>query len=128
MAQQGEQMRDVAVDVAVGQQAEEVEGLAGADAVGDQRLPCGGFKKLAVFDRLADELGALRVDLAAAQRVVADLRVAHIVVGGQADGRPVRLEPSMRAGCKQMIERRSVRDRDCVAAAAVTLADAVHNY
>ena len=80
-----------------------------------------------VLDGLADQLCALGVDLAAAQRVVADLGVAHIVVRGQTDGGAVGFQLSMGAGGKQMIQRGSLGNRDRVAAAAVALADAVHD-
>ena len=80
MAQQGEEMMDVRVDVAVGQQAEEMEGLAVLVAVRDEALPRLGLEQCARLDGLADELGALRVDLAAAEGIVTDLGVAHVVV------------------------------------------------
>ena len=117
---------DVGVDVAVGQQAQEVHGLAGL-GVGHQILPSLGSIQRAVLDGLAHQLGALRVDLAAAQSVVAHLGVAHILIAGQADGGAVSLQVSMGAGFQQHIQSGGLGDLDRVAAAAVTLANAVHN-
>ena len=99
--------------------------LAG-NGVGNQVFPGLGGIERAVFDGLANELRALRVDLAAAQRVVADLGVAHIIVSGQTDGGAVGFQVSMGAGGKQMIQRGGLSNRDRVAA-AVTLADTVHD-
>ena len=127
MAQQGEEMLDVRVDVAVGQQAEEMEGLAVFVAVRDEALPRLGLEQCACLDGLADELGALRVDLAAAEGIVTDLGVAHVVISGQADGRAVRLEPVVRAGGEETVEIRGICKLYCVAGAAVALADAVHD-
>ena len=117
---------NVGMDVAVGQQAQEVHGLAG-NGVGNQILPGFGRVQRAVFDGLAHQLGALRVDLTAAQSVVTNLGVAHILITGQTDGGAVGLQVSMGAGFQQHIQRRSLCNRDRVAAAAVTLANAVHN-
>ena len=124
--QHSNEVMDVGMDVAVGQQTQEMQRLAG-NGVGDQVFPGLGGIQRAVFDGLTDQLRALRVDLAAAQRVVADLGVAHIIIGGQTDGGAVGFQVSMGAGGKQMIQRGGLSDRDRVATAAVTLADAVHD-
>ena len=58
---------------------------------------------------------------------MADLGVAHIIVSGQTDGGAMGFQVSMGAGDKQMIQRGGLSNRDRVAAAAVTLADAVHD-
>ena len=126
LPQQGDEVGDVGVDVAVGQQAQKVHGLAG-NRVGHQVLPGAGGVQRAVFDGLSHQLGALRVDLAAAQGIVAHLRVAHIVVAGQANGGAVGLQISMRAGAEKTVQSGGVGDLHRVAAAAVALADAVHN-
>ena len=127
VAQHGDQVADVGMHVAVGQQAEEVQRLAVLLGVFKQVFPRIRGKERAVQDGFVDEFRALRIDLAAAERVMADLRVAHIVVGRQADGRAVCLEPVVRAGSQQTVEIRRLGYRDCVAAAAVALADAVHD-
>ena len=78
--------------IAVGQKANEVQRGAAGDHGGDQVLPGLGFIDLAGLDGLVDQLGSLGIDLAAAQGVVADFAVAHVVVGGQADGGSVGLD------------------------------------
>ena len=120
-------MMDVGVDIAVGQQAQKMHGLAG-NGVGHQLLPGGGCVQRAVFDGLAHQLGALRIDLTAAQCVVTHLTVAHVVVTGQTHGGAVCLQPGMGAGFQQVIQRGSLCHGHGIAAAAVALADTVHNH
>ena len=88
------------MDVAVGQQAQEVQGLA-VLGVGGQLLPGLGLEQRAGLDALGDQLGALGVDLAAAEGVVAHFGVAHVVVAGQTHGGAVGLQPGVGAGGKQ---------------------------
>ncbi len=127
LAQQGDEVGDVRVDVAVGQQSQKVHGLA-ANRVGGELLPGLGLEESAVFDGLAHQLGSLGVDLAAAQGVMSHLGVAHIVVGGQADGGAVGLEVGVGAGFQQAVQGGGVGDLHGIAAAAVALADAVHDH
>ena len=87
----------------------------------------GAREQRAGRDRAADEHRALRVDLAGAERVVADLAVAHVVVGRQADRLAVRAQLGAHAGDPQPIERRRRRDRDRVGLVAGAAADAVHH-
>jgi hypothetical protein len=75
---------DVAVHVAVGEQADEVEHAAAGLGAGDDLLPGLALPDRAFGDRVGDQRGALRVDLAGADGVVADLGVAHVVVGRHA--------------------------------------------
>ena len=83
---EGQQLVDVAVDVAVGEEPDQVErGLAGLRAL-DDGLPDVTLEEGPGRDGLVHQLGALVEDPAAAQRVVADLAVAHVVVGGQPGG------------------------------------------
>ena len=126
LAQQGDQVMDVGVDVAVGQQTQKVHGLA-AVGIGNQLLPGFGSVQGAVCDGLAHQLRALRIDLTAAQGIVAHLAVSHILIGGQTDGGAVGLQISMGAVGDQPVQSGGVCHLDSVAAAAVTLADAVHN-
>jgi len=58
---------------------------------------------------------------------VAHLRVAHVLIGGQADGGAVGFDVSMGAGSQQMIQRGGLGYCNSIAAAAVALANAVHN-
>ena len=126
LPQQGDEVMNVGMDVAVGQQAQEVHGLTGL-GIGHQILPGGGSIQCAVFDGFPHQLGALRVDLTAAEGIVSHLGVAHILIAGQADGGAVGLQVSMGAGFQQLVQRRSLRDLNSIAAAAVALANAVHN-
>ena len=114
------------MDVAIGQQAQEVQGMAG-NSVGQQLLPGRGLRQRAGLNGLADELRALGINLAAAQGIVANLTVAHIVIGGQADGSAVGLQIRMGAGSEQMVQSRGIGVLHSIAAAAVALADTVHN-
>lgn len=79
-----EQVLDVGMYVAVGQQTDEMHGGVLALYVSSQFLPCVGFVHLAALDALVNELCALRVDLTAADRVVTYLGVAM----SSSDGRP----------------------------------------
>ena len=126
LLQQGDQVADVGVDVAVGQQAHEVHGLA--LSIGNQVLPGSGCVQGTVLDAFAHQLGTLRVDLTAAQCVVADFGVAHIVIAGQTDSSAVGLQPGIGAGSKQVVQSGGVGNLDSIAAAAVTLADTIHDY
>ena len=127
LLQHGDQVGDVGVDVAVGQQTQEMQRLAGQGIV-QQLLPGFALIERAVFDGLADQLGALGIDLAAAKGIVAHLAVAHVIVGGQADGGAVGLQPGVGAGFQQMIQSGGFGVLHGIAAAAVALAHTVHNY
>ena len=128
LLEHGDEVRDVGVDVAVGKQTEEMQRLVVFLAVGNERLPGLRLIQRAGFNGLADELCALGVDLAAAERVVANLGVAHVVVGGKADGRAVRLEPRHGARGHQLVKIRRVRLLYRVAGAAIAATNAVHNH
>ena len=78
--QHGQQVADVAVYVAVAQQADKVQRTAGSLDSGNQFLPGIGSIDAAAFNGFVDQFGTLGVDLAAAQCVVADFAVAHVVV------------------------------------------------
>ena len=125
--QHRDQVRDIGMDVAVGQQADEVQRPAVLQAVVRQVAPRLGLVQGAGLNGFLHELCALRIDLAAAEGVVADLGVTHVVVRGQADGGAVGLEPRHGAGGHQLVERRGVGLLDCVAGAAVAASNAVHN-
>ena len=126
LTQHGDQVGDVGMDVAIGQQAQEMQGMAG-NSVGQQLLPGSGLIQRAGLNGLADELCALGINLAAAQSIVANLAVAHIVIGGQTNGSAVGLQIRMGAGSEQMVQSRGIGVLHSIAAAAVALADAVHN-
>ena len=121
------QVRNVGVHVAVGQQTDEVQGCAIVLQVADEVLPRIRGVNLAGFDGFVDELGALRVNLTAAERVVADFGVAHIVIGGQTDCRAVRLDDLPRAGFLEFVEGRGRGLFDHVAQFFRGFAYAVHD-
>ena len=68
---------------------------------------------------LLDQLGALVEDPAGAERVVADLAVAHVVVARHADRRAVRAQLGRRAAACETIEGRRAREPDRVALVAL---------
>ena len=125
--QKGNQVADVGVDVAVGQQAQKVHGLAGL-GIFHQVNPGVGGKQGAVFDGLANQLRTLGVNLAAAQGIVTYLGVAHILIGGQTHGGAMGFQVGVGAGGKQAVQGGGVGLGNSIAAAAVSLAYAVHNY
>ena len=104
-----------------------MEGFVLGQAIGDQIGPGLGLEQLTGCDGLFHQLGALGVDLAAAQGIVAYLRVAHVVVRGQADGSAVGLQPGVGIVFQQHIQGWGLGQLYGVAAAAVAPAYAVHN-
>ena len=72
------------MNISVRKKTYKVHGGAVRLAVVNQLIPCCGGKHLAGFDGFVDELGALRVNLTAAERVVADFGVAI----SSSEGRP----------------------------------------
>jgi len=126
LLQHGDEMGNVGMDVAVGQQTQEMQGVA-VLGVGDQVLPGVGRVESAAGNGLADQLGTLRVDLAAAQGVVAHFAVAHVLIGGQTDGGAVGFQIGVGAGGPKMIQRGGGSQLHGIAGAAVTFAYAIHN-
>ena len=92
LLEHGDEVADIGVHVAIGQQADEMHGRVAVLAVIGQLAPGGGGENLAAVDGLVHQLGTLGIDLAAAQGVMAHLAIAHIVVGGQADGGTMGLD------------------------------------
>jgi hypothetical protein len=89
--------------------------------------PGGADEHRAGGDRLVDELGPLVEDPAGAERVVADLAVAHVGVGRHADRGAVREQAGERRQGAHDVEVGRVRLRDGVAEVAEPEADAVHD-
>jgi hypothetical protein len=126
LAQHRLEVVDVGVDVAVGEEAQEVDGRAALGAV-DDGLPGGAGEQLAAGDGAVDQQRALGDDPAGAERVVADLAVAHVVVGGQADGGAVGAQLGARAGDPEPIEGRRLGEGDGVGLVALAAADTVED-
>ncbi|MFO0632161.1 MAG: hypothetical protein U0168_04845 [Nannocystaceae bacterium] len=95
-AQQREQVIDVAVDVAVQEQAQQVQRLAGAPHVRDGVAPARAFEQRTRGDSVAHELGTLIEDAPGPERIVADLAVAHVRVAGHADRAAVGQQRAIR--------------------------------
>ena len=91
LADHVEQVLDVGMYVTVRKQTDEMHGGILALNVGNKLLPGIGFVHLAALNALVYELGALGVDLTAADSIVADLGVTHVVVGGKSYGVAVSL-------------------------------------
>ncbi len=91
--QHGEEVLDVAVDVAVRKKADEMHGLATRADLANELLPFVALEYFAAFDGHLDALCALIEDTPCSEGVVPNLAVAHVVVTGQADSRAVCAEP-----------------------------------
>ena len=76
----------VAVHIAVAQQTHKVQRLPGRAHALDEPAPRLALKQRARVDRGVHQPRALREDTPTAQRVVADLAVAHVLVGRQPHG------------------------------------------
>jgi hypothetical protein len=83
------QVIDVAMHVAVGEEADEMDDAATGLGTGDDLLPGFALPDGAGGDGVGDQRCALAVDLTGADGVVADFGIAHILVGRHADGRTV---------------------------------------
>jgi len=118
---------DVGVDVAVGEQPDEMQRGAVVLDVGDQFLPGFALVESARSDGLGNERGALVEDAAAADGVVADFGVAHVVVGGHADGGSVGLERGVGAVGHEPVEIGLPGGADKIALFVLAEAHAVHD-
>ena len=119
---------DVAVDVAVGEQADEVQrGLVRQDAVGDL-APAGVLENRAGCDGVTHQRRALLEDAAAADGVVADLAVAHVLVARHADRAAVRLELGIDRVRLEPVEVRLHGALHIVAVGILADPDPVHDH
>ena len=82
--QQGVEVIGMGVDVAVGVQPQEVEGVIPPRC--NDIVPGITRKDRSLGDGLVHELGTLGEDATGTERIVADLAVSHIAVGGKPDG------------------------------------------
>ena len=92
--------------VAVGKQADEVDDTPAGLGAGNDLLPRVTLPDGAVGNRIGDQRRALAIDLAGAERVVADLGVAHVVVGGHADRGAVCAQADVRVAGEEAFEGR----------------------
>jgi hypothetical protein len=58
---------------------------------------------------------------------MSDFGVSHVIVAGQTDGRPMRLERGHQRLGQQAIENRSIGYPDTVAAVSGSQSDPIHN-
>ena len=112
LAQHALQMVEVAVHVAVGEQADEVQRGGVLLAVGDQRLPHLAAEQRAAGDRRIHQLGPLREHAPAADGVMPHFAVAHILIAGQPYRRAVRLQLAVQRMLLQPVQAR----RQCASA------------
>ena len=120
------QVVEVAVDVAVGEEADEVE-RAALLRLFDQGFPRGALEHASALDGGGDELRALFEHAAAAHGVVPDFAVAHVGVAGEADRGAVRLQRGHREGGHHLVEERRVGVEDGVPFLVLADADAIHD-
>jgi hypothetical protein len=125
--EQTEQLGDVAVDVAVGQQPDEMDGPASRRGL-DDLPPRRAREDRSRRQRRVDQLRALLEYPARAQGVVAHLRVAHILVARQTDGGSVGLQLRVQRLLKQCIQLRCVGQKNPVRLVPFADAHAVHNH
>ena len=117
----GKDVPDVAVHTAVGQQAEDMQGLAARRIVKGSSIDR-IFKKRPVLDGLCDARQILKHDAAGADVRVADLAVAHLAVR-QADIQPGGGQLRVRPALQEAVHDRGLSHVNGVA--VVRLADAV---
>jgi hypothetical protein len=107
-ADQRLKMFDVAVNVSVRKQADQVKAAALGLRSVHKPSPRFTVEEGAGCNGLGDQLCSLFEDPSRADRVVADLRISHVAVARQADGRAVRLQrKGHRSFCQDPIEVRS---------------------
>lgn len=132
LMEEGFDVVDVAVDVAVGEQADEVQrGVVFLDVVHDF-LPGGGSVVFGVeegagADGDVDSFCALVVDFPGAKGVVSDFGVAHVFVGGHADVGPVGKEGGLGDSGVEVVHGRGAGEEDGVASVVASDADAVED-
>ncbi len=106
----------MAVHVAVGEQADEVEharfSVRARLGAGDDLLPGLALPDRAFGDGVGHQRRALRIDLAGADGVVADLGVAHVVVGRHAHRGAVGTQADVGVLGEQAVERGLARGVD----------------
>ena len=85
------QVGNIAVNVSVREQSQEVKSAAGL-GFGDHIFPGLPFKHLACRDGFGNQFGSLGKDSAAAHGIVTDFTVAHIFIAGQSHGSTVCFE------------------------------------
>lgn len=110
----GLQVGNVGVDVAVAEEADEVErAVLCTDVFGDF-LPGVAFENFAGDDGILDEGCTLVVHLACTDGVVAHFRVTHVFVRRHTDSATVSLQKHVRVHLEEIVENRSAGGLDGV--------------
>ena len=117
----------MAVHVAVGQEADKMKLAVVLHRVGNGILPGLSLEQRAAVHGVLDERGALIEHAAAADRVVTDLAVAHILVRRHADRAAVGLEGRVHSGLLQRVQRGFAGLCDDVALGVFAEPHAVHD-
>ncbi len=86
------QMVQMAMDVAVGEQTDEMDRAARRLGAGDNLAPGGPLPDRTGGNRVGDQRGALAIHLPGPDRVMTHLRVAHVLVGRHAHGSTMRAQ------------------------------------
>ncbi len=115
------------MDVAVREQADEVDHAAPGFCTGDDLLPGLALPDRTIGNRIGDQRRALAVNLAGADGIVADLGIAHVVVRRHADRRAVGAQANVRIGGEQAVERRLAGGGDGAAGVIFGQAVAIHD-
>ena len=120
------QMVDMRMHISVGKQTDKMHGAA-VFAAGNGAFPGLAFKHSAAFDGFADQLCALAEYLPGAERIVPDLAVAHIVIGGKPHRRSVCLQLYPGVLCQKPFQNGHIRSFYGVAVVPVSKTDTVHH-
>ncbi len=120
-------MFDVTVNVAVGEQADEVHRLSAFADAAHELLPLVAFEDLAAVDRHLNALGPLIEDPTRTKGVVTDLAVAHVVVARQTDSGAVRTKARRQGNPGEPVERRGPSKPNRVALVGGAAANPVHD-
>ena len=111
LANHGEQVIDVTVDVPVRKESDEMKS-ASHEAVAYDLLPKGRFEDPPRGDLPVHELGPLIEDPAGPEGVVAHLGVPHVVPARKPDCRSVGPKPRVGTGGKESVQGRCARKVD----------------
>jgi len=117
----------VAVHIAVGKQADEVDYPTSGLGPGNDLLPGSALPYRAGGNGLSDQRSALAVNLACTDGIVTDLGIAHVFVGRHADSGAMGAQGDVRVVGEKMIEGRLSGSRNRAADIGFGNAVAIHD-
>ena len=123
----GFQVVDIAVHIAVAEQAQKMQCGVVVQNIGNDLFPGFAFKEFAAFHCFGNQFGTLRKYSAAADGVVTDFAVAHIIIGGHTNRSTVSFQSGIGARCQKFIQNRSAGGLDRVAITVFTNTHTVSN-